>query len=101
LADATEWLKEDTNLSVKFRTQTEILSQQSDKTQVIDWLTAFLTDNWHEHTGLWATYYLTSFIYHSKPQAKNLPTTGRFFALLKLTGIPNNHAWFSHEYPIV
>jgi len=45
------WLLEDDNPAVKYRTQTEIIGQSTDKTAVIDWLNAFLPTDWKERKG--------------------------------------------------
>jgi hypothetical protein len=56
-----DWLLGDDNPAVKYRTQTEILGQEGDKAEALAWLSAFLPADWRERTGLWSTYYLSSF----------------------------------------
>jgi hypothetical protein len=56
-----DWLLGDDNPAVKYRTQTEILGQQADKTEVAGWLNTFLPADWKERRGLWSVYYLNSF----------------------------------------
>lgn len=55
-----EWLLEDSNPAVKYRTQTEILDEPADKEPVITWVNAFLPADWTKREGLWSTYYLTT-----------------------------------------
>ena len=54
------WLLEDDNPAIKYRTQTEILGETADKTPVIAWINDFLPVDWRERKGLWSTYYLTT-----------------------------------------
>lgn len=54
------WLLEDDNPAVKYRTQTEILGETSDKEPVIAWINNFLPSDWKERDGLWSIYYLTA-----------------------------------------
>lgn len=58
---AIEWLLNDDNPAVKYRTQTEILGETADKAPVVAWLRNFLPPDWAERGGLWSTYYLNSF----------------------------------------
>jgi hypothetical protein len=37
----TDWLLGEDNLTIKYRTQTEILGQSADKAAALDWLRAF------------------------------------------------------------
>ena len=55
-----QWLLEDENPAIKYRTQTEILGETADKKPVVDWVNNFLPDNWREREGLWYTYYLNT-----------------------------------------
>ena len=57
----TEWLLGDDNPAVKYRTQTELLSQPADRAEAAAWLNAFLPADWRERKGLWSTYFLNSF----------------------------------------
>ena len=54
------WLLEDDNPAVKYRTKTEILGEMADKAPVIAWLNDFLPSDWKECEGLWSVYYLTT-----------------------------------------
>lgn len=56
-----QWLLEDDNPAVKYRTQTEFLGQPADKAPVLEWLNAFLPTDWTSRTGLWSRYYITAF----------------------------------------
>ena len=62
-ADSTviQWLLSDDNPAVKYRTQTELLGQEADKSDVVKWLGAFLPADWKERKGLWSAYCLNSF----------------------------------------
>ena len=55
-----QWLLENDNPAVKYRTQTEILGETADKSPVVAWVNDFLPADWTEREGLWATYYLTT-----------------------------------------
>ncbi len=59
--DVIQWLLEDENPAVKYRTQTELLGETADKALVVSWVNGFLPTDWQERTGLWYTYYLTAF----------------------------------------
>jgi hypothetical protein len=59
--DVINWLLEDENPAVKYRTQTEILGELADKAPVAAWVNDFLPTDWKEREGLWSTYYLTTF----------------------------------------
>ena len=54
------WLLENDNPAVQYRTKTEILCEQADKQKVIDWVNKLLPTDWQNTKGLWYTYYLTS-----------------------------------------
>ena len=58
---AIEWLLQDDNPAVKYRTQAEILGQPANKAPVLEWLNAFLPTDWTARTGLWFRYYITAF----------------------------------------
>jgi len=58
--NAVQWLLEDDNPAVKYRTLTEILGKTADKQLVIDRTLRFLPENWEETKGLWSVYYLTA-----------------------------------------
>ena len=59
-SDVINWLLEDDNPAVKYRTQTEILGESADKGPVVAWVNNFLPADWTEREGLWSTYYLTT-----------------------------------------
>jgi len=54
------WLLEDENPAVKYRTQTEILGENADRKEVIDWIFGKFPADWHETKGLWYSYYVTA-----------------------------------------
>lgn len=58
---AIEWLLQDDNPAVKYRTQAEILGQPANKAPVLEWLNASLPTDWTARTGLWFRYYITAF----------------------------------------
>ena len=60
-ASVIQWLLEDNNPAVKYRTITEILGETADKEPVIAWLNKSLPDDRTERKGLWSVYYLTAF----------------------------------------
>ena len=41
-----QWLLEDSNPAVKYRTQTELLGEATDKSLVIAWVNDFLPSDW-------------------------------------------------------
>jgi hypothetical protein len=55
-----QWLLDNDNPAVKYRTQTEILGEVADKEPVIAWVNNFLPADWKELEGLWSTYYMTT-----------------------------------------
>ena len=55
------WLLEDDDPAVKYRTQTEILGEAADKSPVVAWVNDFLPADWTEREGLWSVYYLNTF----------------------------------------
>jgi len=59
-SDVINWLLEDSNPAVKYRTQTEILGEPTDIEPVISWVNKFLPTDWNEREGLWSAYYLTT-----------------------------------------
>lgn len=59
--DILNWLLEDSNPAVKYRTQTEILNQPRNKEAVVSWLEDKLPTNWVETKGLWFSYYIVAF----------------------------------------
>lgn len=55
-----DWLLEDNNPAIKYRTQTELLGKTVDNTEAKAWILGKLPENWCETTGLWYTYYITA-----------------------------------------
>lgn len=58
--EVIEWLLQDKNLGVKYRTQTEIMGVAGDKDQVKEWIFGKLPKDWYETKGLWYGYYITA-----------------------------------------
>jgi hypothetical protein len=56
-----QWLLEDDNPAVKYRTQTELLDEAADKSAVVAWAADFLPIDWRSREGLWSVYYLNTF----------------------------------------
>jgi hypothetical protein len=52
-----DWLLEDTNPAVAYRTKIELLDEKANNAKVIQWMKKILPDNWQDVNGLWATYY--------------------------------------------
>lgn len=59
--EVLDWLLEDNNPAVKFRTKTELLEQEGDKTPVVEWIFSKTPCDWIETKGLWFVYYMTAF----------------------------------------
>lgn len=55
-----EWLLEESNPAIKYRTQTELLNQQADKTATVNWILEKLPTSWYETNGLWYRYYIVA-----------------------------------------
>lgn len=54
------WLLEEDNPAVKYRTQTELLGKTADNTDAKAWIFGKFPEAWHETKGLWFTYYITA-----------------------------------------
>jgi len=54
------WLLEDNNPAVKYRTQTELLGLSADKSDVKTWILDKLPENWFDTKGLWYRYFETA-----------------------------------------
>jgi hypothetical protein len=54
------WLLEDKNPAIAYRTKIELLGEKADSSRVIDWLNNFLPADWQDTKGLWRTYYYTT-----------------------------------------
>jgi hypothetical protein len=52
-----EWLLEDNNPAIEYRTKTELLNEETNNSKVVDWMRKYLPVNWKETKGLWLTYY--------------------------------------------
>ena len=55
------WLLENDNPAVRYRTLTELLNQPADISDSKEWITNKIPENWHETNGLWYGYYITAF----------------------------------------
>ncbi len=55
-----EWLLEDNNPAIKYRTQRELLEQPANIAEAKSWIFDKLPENWHETKGLWYRYYVTA-----------------------------------------
>jgi len=60
MTDAIQWLLEDGNPAVQYRTKTEILGEEADSADARTWILSKLPANWHETKGLWYRYYVTA-----------------------------------------
>lgn len=58
--EVIQWLLEDKNPAIKYRTQTELLEQAADVSDAKAWIFSKLPENWHETKGLWYSYYVTA-----------------------------------------
>ena len=59
-SDVINWLLENDNPAVKYRTERELLDISSDISQSKDWIFSKLPIKWHEAKGLWYIYYITA-----------------------------------------
>lgn len=58
-----EWLLEDKNPAVKYRTKVELLGEPADDADIAaakEWVLAKLPENWQDTRGLWYGYYVTA-----------------------------------------
>ena len=55
-----DWLLEDSNPAVAYRTKNELLGSDADRSTAASWITSRLPDDWHNTRGLWYVYYLTA-----------------------------------------
>ncbi|MGI6715910.1 MAG: hypothetical protein ACOX3X_01780 [Eubacteriales bacterium] len=46
--EVINWLLEDNNPAIKYRTQTELLKQSADVNEAKDWIFSKLPDNWYD-----------------------------------------------------
>ena len=61
IQEMLNWLLEESNPVIRYRTQTELLHTTGDKHAAREWLLSSLPKDWQERTGMWAMYYLTAF----------------------------------------
>ena len=55
-----DWLLEDKNPAVAYRTKTEILDEKTDISAAKEWILTKFPENWQETKGLWYSYYVTA-----------------------------------------
>ena len=55
-----DWLLEDSNPAVAYRTETELLQRTADRAPVVAWVSTFLPGDWRQTRGLWYRYHLTA-----------------------------------------
>jgi hypothetical protein len=52
-----DWLAENNNPAIEYRTKTELLEEKANNSKVIDWMKNILPVDWKYTKGLWLTYY--------------------------------------------
>jgi hypothetical protein len=52
-----DWLLENNNPAIEYRTKIELLNEKADNSKVIDWIKNILPNDWKKTNGLWLTYY--------------------------------------------
>ena len=52
-----DWLTENNNPAVEYRTKSELLGEKANKSKVIDWIKNILPTDWKHTKGLWLTYH--------------------------------------------
>ncbi len=55
-----DWLLENDNPAVAYRTRVELLSENADNSGAKAWALSFMPSDWHENNGLWYVYHLTA-----------------------------------------
>lgn len=60
MTELLNWLLEDNNAAIKYRTQTELLGLCVDSSDAKHWAFSKLPENWYEANGLWYRYYITA-----------------------------------------
>ena len=55
-----DWLTENNNPVIEYRTKFELLDEKANKSKVIDWVKNILPADWKHTKGLWLTYYYTA-----------------------------------------
>jgi len=58
--NVVEWLLENSNPAIEYRTRTELLNEKADNKNVINWLKKTLPIDWKSTKGLWLIYYYNS-----------------------------------------
>lgn len=58
--EVINWLLEDNNPAVKYRTQAEILGESADASEAKSWIFSKLPTEWYSTKGLWYGYYVTA-----------------------------------------
>lgn len=58
--ETINWLLEDNNPAVKYRTQTELLGQNINVDKAKEWIFSKLPESWYKTEGLWYIYYINS-----------------------------------------
>lgn len=81
--DLINWLTEDSNPMVKFRTRKEILKQNVSNEDSKRYILSYIPENWYMVKGIWYTYYLTA-LAEAGLTAKNIDRTWLEQAFLKL-----------------
>ena len=54
------WLSENNNPAIEYRTKKELLEEKADNSKVIDWVKKILPADWKHAKGLWLTYHYTT-----------------------------------------
>jgi hypothetical protein len=52
-----DWLLEDNNPAMEYRTKTELLDEKADNSKVVNWIKSILPPDWKNTKGLWLTYH--------------------------------------------
>jgi hypothetical protein len=52
-----EWLLQDDNPAIQYRTRTELLNEKTDNSKAVDWIRSILPADWKNTKGLWLTYF--------------------------------------------
>jgi hypothetical protein len=51
-----DWLLEDNNPAIQYRTRTELLNEKTNNSKAVDWIRNILPTDWKDTRGLWLTY---------------------------------------------
>lgn len=60
MTELLNWLLEDDNAAIKYRTQTELLGLSAESSDAKQWAFSKLPENWYEANGIWYRYYITA-----------------------------------------